>query len=246
MYFLATGEYDKTIAENNIITVNQDRIIHSPYMICSNLQDGYYDYTRQQFLCDFLNAHYLFKDKDVLEDNNYRINIELLIYTHIWEARTFLKRLSRFAHLLCEEEYNWKMDDVLNSHKSKFAFIKNEIIEPFNKSNHQLGKIIESIYNRELRNAIAHSDYRLDGKSIGYGLTNGSKNISLDDWSVHFAFSFCLSYHLSDLTKKRRQCIGESDRILFKQPLLDGAIKEVYIKYDKFSDRFHYENPIYS
>jgi len=232
---LASGEYDKIIAQNK--TLNS-----SPYKISGHGKDYYYDYTRQRFLCDFLNTYYSFVNKKELQDDEYRINIEFLIYTHIWEAKSLLKKLYRLANLLCGNEYDWK---ITISQFRKSDFINNKIINPFNIANCLLGKIIKDNYKTELRNAIAHSDYQIDihNRRIRYKSKSGLNNTSFDDWSIHFAYSFCLSYYfLNIINERRRRIIQDIGKNCFtiKMPFSDGTRKHVLIQYEADKDEFGY------
>lgn len=231
--FMASGEYDELIARNKEIDV-------SPYTISGHNIDNYYDYTRQRFLCEFLNTYYKFADTKELQDDEYRMNIEFLIYTHIWEAKPFLKRLYRLANLLCGEKYDWKIK-VPTIRKSKF--IKEKIINPFNTSSCLLGELLADNYKTDLRNAIAHSDYQIDiiSKTIGYKSKTALCNISFDEWSIHFSYSVCLSYYFSCIIRElRRRIIQDWGKNYFtiKMPYSDGTIKHTCIQYEANRDEF--------
>lgn len=228
--FMACGEYDEIIANNKELGL-------SPYTISGYNLDNYYDITRQQFLCDFLNMYYNFADSNELLNDDYRINIEFLIYAHIWETKPFLKKLYRIANLLCGKEYDWKIQ-IPNYKKSDF--ITKKIIAPFNNSNCDLGRLITNTYNADLRNAIAHSDYQLH-EYITFKSKTTLYNITFDEWSIHFVYSFCFSYHFAKITNERRKRIfldwGKND-FTIKMPFSDGTIKHACIQYDKERDVF--------
>lgn len=231
--FLASGEYDEIIARNNSLNI-------SPYTISGHNIDNYYDFTRENFLCEFMNLNYDFSEITEIQDNKFRINVEFLIYTHIWEAKPFLKRLYRLGNLLCGSEYDWKVQIPLYN---KSHFIKNEIIKPFNTTNTHLGLILENNYNTDLRNAIAHSDYQLDfeSKTITFNSKNGISNISFDDWSILFTYSFSLSYYFSHIfAEKRKYIIKDWGKNYFtiKMPFSDGTIKHACIQYETDRDEF--------
>lgn len=231
--FMASGEFDEIIARDRTLNL-------SPYTISGHNIENYYDSTRQHFLCEFLNTYYSFADRNELKDDEYRMNIEFLIYTHIWEAKPFLKRLYRLANLLCGKEYDWKIQ-IPSIGKSNF--IKNKIIKPFNASNCILGKIISDNYKTDLRNAIAHSDYQIDiiSKEITYNSKTVLCNTSFNDWSIHFAYSVCFSYYFSRiLTQRRKQIILDWGKNFFtiKRPSSDGLIQHVCIQYEIENDEF--------
>jgi hypothetical protein len=230
---LASGDYNEVIDKNKNLGI-------SPYTISGHNADYYFDYTRQSFLCEFLNKYYRFLDNDVLEDDEYRMNIEFLIYTHIWEAKVFLKRLTRLANVLCGNDYVW---EVIIPFNGKSNFIKEKIVKHFNYVNCKLGEIITNYHNTDLRNAIAHSDYQIEvnSKKIIFATKKGTSAISFDDWSRCFVYSICLSYHFSDIvTKRRKNIINDLDknRFTIKMPFSDGSIQHVFIKYLEDFDDF--------
>lgn len=233
--FLASGEFNEVIAKNKTSGL-------SPFMISGHHSDNYFDYTRQSFLCEFLNKYYVFLNKEVIEDDEYRVNIEFMIYTHIWEAKVFLKRLTRLANVLCGNDYLWKVKIPFNG---KSNFIKNKIVKYFNSANCKIGEIITNCHNTDLRNAIAHSDYQinLNSKKITYGTKKGNRTISFDDWSKCFVYSICLSYHFSDIVTKRRKSIIEDrgqNYFTIKMPFSDGSTQHACIKYFEYSDDFNF------
>jgi hypothetical protein len=235
--FIASGEYDEIIASNNTLGL-------SPYTISGHNIDNYYDYTRQHFLSEFQNIYYSFANKNELKDDEYRMNIEFLIYTHIWEAKPFLKRLYRLANLLCGKDYNWNIKIPVIK---KSNFIIDNIVEPFNTVNCTLGKIITDNYKTDLRNAIAHSDYQIDiiSKEIKYKSKTALCNISFNEWSIHFAFSICLSYYFSNIvTERRKRIIQDWGKNYFtiKMPFSDGSIKHTCIQYEVDKDDFGFIN----
>ncbi len=83
--FLINGEF------NEILNQRKD-LGYIPYTIYYRIDD-YNDTNRLTFLCDFLNKYYSFNMNENIEFDFYRINIETMIYTHIWESKPFLKNL---------------------------------------------------------------------------------------------------------------------------------------------------------
>lgn len=79
--FLADGEYRKEYDnQKNKLNPNviDDRI------------DRYNDETRLTFLSNSLSAFYAFPNSQLsTDDNEQRLHIELMIYTHIWESKPF-------------------------------------------------------------------------------------------------------------------------------------------------------------
>ncbi len=233
--FLASGEYDETLTYNKKLNL-------MPYMISGHNLDYFFEYTRLDFLSGFLNRYYTFEDENVLLDDSYRLNIEFLIYIHIWEAKPFLKKIYRLANLLNGKEYDWKVS-IPNYNKSKF--IRNNIIEPLNSFDNPLSQILIRTYNSDLRNAIAHSDYQLDDdlKTISFKSKSRFCNISYDEWSIKFTYSVCFSYYFIHIvTGRRKRIIEDWGRNYFtiKVPFSDGTIKHAAIEYEKDRDAFSF------
>lgn len=239
--FLADGEYYKE-HEYNDSGLN-------PHVI-GNMMDKYKDSSRFKFLAQFLNAAYSFTDtKDSTDDNEYMIHLELMVYTHIWEAKPFLKKLYRLAHLWNGEQYAW---DVSIPDTSKHDFIRTKIRGIFEDKKSPLFQVIKNGFHTSLRNAFAHSEYHFDTmngrRRIILDNYKGAqwemKEISFDDWSRRFVYSTLLSYYLFDLTNKHSINIIEStgtDRFLIKLPSKINDTNLVWIKYEKPINRFIFE-----
>lgn len=239
---LANGEYNK-IVNDYVPSLN-------PYCIDSKI-DLYRDNSRDKFITDFLNNHYCFlKENDVVEDNEYRFFLELMIYCHIWESKLFLKTLYRLANIYSENEYKW----IVNvPDKSKHTFIREEIRDLFLKSNKKMGNIITKGFHSSLRNAFAHSEYSIDTKSKKIYLHNFSRqdweleNIAFDDWSMRFIYSCLLSYHLIKRIRKERIDFCEfiqNETFEIKRPCKGGSFKFANVTYLKDKDKFIFNDTI--
>jgi len=238
--FLAEGEYNKR-NENSIL---------NPYVIDSRI-DRYKDQTRYIFLADFLSTFYSFPNsQSYVDDNEQRLHMELMIYTHIWESKPFLKKLYRLAHISNKEEYPWKIN-VPDYGKPKF--IRDKIMIAFKTGGSNLEQIIDQSFHKSLRNAFAHSEYSFDnvfGKKQKIYLDNYNgkpeelKEISYDDWSRRFVYSALLSYHLLRINYECRNKIIEdlgTNRFKIKLPSKSGIITDRNIIYTKDNDGFSFE-----
>ena len=88
--FLADGEYRKEY------DIPESRIC--PYVINDKI-DVYKDLSRLRFLSEFLSRFYAFPNgQSSTDDNKQRLHMEMMVYSHIWEAQPFLKRIYRIAH----------------------------------------------------------------------------------------------------------------------------------------------------
>ena len=84
----------------------------SPYVI-DNRADTYLDVSRQRFLNHYLSEYVIKLEEqrfDDLESLEYEINIQMMMYAHIWESRLFLKTLERISFILSGKGYKWKSD----------------------------------------------------------------------------------------------------------------------------------------
>ena len=124
----------------------------------------------------------------------YDINIQLMVYTHVWESDWLLKQLERIASILSGKGYVWKscVDSC-----SKSNFIKDHILKQL-EGHSNLYDLIGRIYSDTLRNDFAHSSYYIDMdesaiKSRKHGLLEENV-IPFDEWEdifVHISL-FCL------------------------------------------------------
>ena len=191
-------------AEYKAINLTYSPLLN-PYVIDSQ-EDKWVDETRVQYLVEFLKTFYSFpKGMEQVENSEIRQQMELMIYTHVWESKPFLKRLYRLARLTASNSYDWK---VIVPQK-RYNFISNKIRTLFENEKLQLGEIIRQGYHSSLRNAFAHSEYSFDVKNGLIWLNNYGgadwelKNISFDNWSTRFAYSVLIAYHLLDISNHR-------------------------------------------
>jgi hypothetical protein len=240
---LADGEYREEMLLNTSLNL-------SPYLIDYTM-DRYKDVTRLTFLADFLNTFYSFSsDKLPLDDNEQRLHIELMIYTHIWESKPFLKKLYRLSHIANGEAYEWQ---VVLPDMSKHDFIRNDIRKTFEKSNNHISQIIKNGFHTSLRNAFAHSEYYFDkaNKETTIYLDNYKGNdwelreISLTDWCQRFVYSALLSYHfINSISLCRKKLITDFGTNIFtiKHPSEDGSIiRDINIEYNETQNIFRFQ-----
>lgn len=231
--FLVLAEYQASLEGTNM----------SPYIIEYQI-DKYKDYSRQKFLVDFLNKYYSFPDKQTT-DEDYKLTLELLVYSHIWESKPFLKSLKRLTELVVGNDYLWNVEipDM-----GKHDFIRTSIRDELKKANCKLEDVITKGYHSSLRNAFAHSDYSIDSRSKIIHLDNykgenwALENISFDDWSIRFIYSFLISYCLGEIFYRRRGELNtyvQSEQIKINIPDRNKKIIEVRLRYNPERDSFH-------
>ena len=84
---------------------------------------------------------------------------ELKKYQDIWENGYFLRLLIQLIHLSNGEHYDWQLN-IKKSNKKKSFLIEQDVIAK-SKQTPLFNELIFQAYNRQLRNAIAHSQYQL-------------------------------------------------------------------------------------
>ncbi len=233
--------------DNYILLLSNIKYIDSEGYMIDDRDDEFKDVNRLRFLEDFLNTYYNFPSNQLeVEDDNYRLNLELMIYSHIWESKPFLKSLSQASHILSSQEYSWnlKVPDY-----KKHEYISQKIKQLFKNCNSKISEIIEKSYHSSLRNAFAHSDYSIStiNEIDIINLHNYSgkqwelKSISLYDWSRRFLYSALLTYHFYKTYRNRRTNIindlGE-DTYVIPVPIEKIEYKTLHIKYEPIFDDF--------
>lgn len=236
--FLADGEFKEKMI-GSALRLN-------PYSI-DNREDYHKDQTRQNFFIQFMRLFYAFpKSKPRVADDEYRLTMELMIYTHIWESKGFLKQLYRIASLSNGESYKWK---VVIPEMSKHAFIRKKIREVLRPNCVGLAEIIDKGFHTSLRNAFAHSEYHFNFhmKHIRLDTYKGEswdiENISFDDWTKRFAYTALLSYHFfNERALRRKSLISDfkRDHYLIVHPITERRFKFRTIYYDLHWDRFSF------
>jgi hypothetical protein len=239
---IADGEY-----REELLSIPSTKL--SPYMIDYSM-DRNRDITRLTFLSDFLNTFYSpFKNEFPSDDDEQRIHMELMIYTHIWESKPFLKKLYRLSHIANGEEYEWQLE-IPDS--SKHDFIRNNIRKTFEDADNIISQIIKNGFHTSLRNAFAHSEYYFDtvrnGMLIYLDNYKGAcwelSEISLPDWSVRFVNSALLSYHLMNIISLcRKNLINDfgTNNFTIKHPSRNGKnLIDMKIEYNEKYNIFKY------
>lgn len=187
----------------------------SPYVIDYNM-DHYNDETRDRFYVKYLQKRYRKEGFDYTgEDGFFDLNIELMIYSHIWESHYLLKTLSHIADLLSGKPYNWELRIPFNNNKN---YIKENIIAPLIEVGDELGVFLKDAYSPNLRNGFAHSMYAMDCESRKISLHNlkfdkddtVQKEITFDDFQKKFLKSIQFSYMLTRWIKETREDIAKS------------------------------------
>jgi hypothetical protein len=234
--FLAEGEYKPTY-ENQRFNPN----------VIDNREDKYKDETRIRFFVQFLQTFYTFPaGTEQTDDNEQRIHMELMVYSHIWEADPFLKKLFRLASIFNGQPYPWQVNIPP---MGKHNFIRNDIRDVFRQQGHPLDGVITNGFHSSIRNAFAHSQYSFDerGRRIWFDNYNGEvwelENIGYNDWSRRFVYSALLGYYLVRISHDRRSRLIEefgTDTFTIDHPSRTGGTNRVNIHYRAQYDSFNF------
>ena len=194
--------------------LDRDNLELTPYII----DDGrgiMMDITRQTFLVKYINGYIdmlISNQKESDEDREYELNIQMMMYSHIWESELFLKQLERIALVLNGKGYLWerKFGDKLK----KGQYIKDCIMDRFKNVDKDMYNLLVSCYSKGLRNDFAHSTYHIQMESETiYSHHNGlfaGNPVKIYDWEEIFLKSVMLSYHLNDILIKVKDAFIET------------------------------------
>lgn len=188
----------------------------SPYVLSSQLEI-HQDITRERFLVEYLNSYVSLLDEDVIiidDVKEFNLNIQMMIYSMIWESHMLLKYLLRIGGILSGKPYLWKIDFESVNRKgqivpcSKCKIIEDQILKSLKSSCPDLETFIRENYDHQLRNNFAHAlyDIRIDYNAIVFWESDRfmeKKRIGINDWERIFLNSVFLSYYLPRLIKER-------------------------------------------
>lgn len=160
--------------------------------------DTYNDETRNAFYLKYMNKNYrhdgfLYQG----EDGIYDLNIEMMIYTHLWESSFLYKTIYRIASIVKNGEYVWKLE---MPKAGIYNILTNDIVAPLKQAGLKLGDIIEDSYCSVLRNSFAHSLYQIveDRKIIHTRSNNSYNTFSFEEFQRKFLQSIIICNHLSN------------------------------------------------
>ena len=226
-----------------LIILQAEHFTHSclkegnPYFIQFKLD---IDKDKIDFYLNYLNTFYNNFENLLNNNKTYNLTIELMIYTHIWESKNFIKKLKRLQILSSKEEYNWNIEITFN----KKELIK-DILENFETNNLKISEIIKKGYDRELRNAFAHSDFSFDFNNykIYYNIKNYivKNEIKFDDWREKFFYSVLLEHCLLNMLEDEKDKMQSLFPIKIFLRKKDGEKINAYLtKYNKETNNFDY------
>ncbi|MFV0531969.1 MAG: hypothetical protein ACK5MD_11115 [Flavobacteriales bacterium] len=213
----------------------------NPYVIDNNI-DQLIDEHRIDFLTKYLRNQYSFAQFNT-SDSKESLTIEMMMYTHIWESKNFLKQLKKILDLCIKNEYDWNVEiPDAGNRDSKQKLIRENFRDKFKSENLKIADIITNGYRSQFRNAFAHSDYSFGLNDEKINLHNYKPNsyevqsISMDEWTEFFCYSFLLNYHFINFYYNERQKIEEPIEVFLRNK--EGEKKKGIIEYDKERNSF--------
>jgi hypothetical protein len=215
--------------------VENENTFLSPYVLQSQLEI-YQDNTRNRFLVTYLNNFRVQLQDQIFADNDYRemdYNIQMMIYSQIWESHLFLKILRRIALIISGKPYEWRIQFEKINEKgkmkqvSKAKFIEDLILNPLRDAYPEFAYFIRDIYDSQLRNDFAHASYSISIdenviESQDSEQYSSKRRLDLYDWEEKFFNTALFCYHLSHELYKRLnsfiEVYPEKTKILIKWP----------------------------
>lgn len=185
----------------------------------------------------------------------YTIEHELLIYLKFWETDLILRRLYNLSRLARGLKYDWEYhQDFFNDRR---RLVREEIQENLKPITPRFCNLLDDIYNRQIRNAVGHSQYYFLYDSIHF--TNKNENphyklnaITLKDWEILFhkniLFYNYLIYYYNFYSKKYQDlALDKQYGLLISFPEVNelGNDKIGWVKYDKNYSRWIWNNTKY-
>ena len=167
------------------------------------------------------------------------IQAEMKAYQEIWENAYFLRILTQVVRVANGEKYDWELD-MYHLGKQKSGHVRDRIIKRLDVCP-KFKAAMETGYRRQIRNAVAHSQYHVIQGGIwfeNYNLANVDEvqAIGFEEWEKVYCYSYFLFRGLFDHLKSivlqlympaTKITMMGGIPILCYQP--DGSWKESYV-----------------
>lgn len=187
--------------------------------------DRYYDKNRDGFYIRYLRRNYgrdgfRYEGDDGIDD----LNIEMMIYDHLWESSYFLKSLVRIASILSGKEYIWQPEIP---DRGKWEFIHKQIINPLKECGSSLGFVVEKAYSSDIRDSFAHSLYTInkENRTITLRPKRGITTISFDDFQDKFLYSVVLMNKMQNALERNHDNACLENAFITKPFLTPDGVK---------------------
>jgi hypothetical protein len=208
------GFHNEPLAGHRV--AGQPRV--SPYMLGPDLI-GFAEHTFYKFI-DWYRKSHLVPDraefeKQLAEDPQQQIHEDLFlqieqgIYLRFWESDLILKRLHQLSSLCVGEPYDWflKIPD-----HPRGRIIRDGIRDRVKDLCPAFYVLVKENYKSQVRNAIAHSQYYIIGRQIGF-LNHSEalkahaplRGMSFDEWYTMFHTTLLLHNHMTGAFCRHRE-----------------------------------------
>lgn len=151
-------------------------------------QYDFFHYFRKNALTSKEREEFLaYCKKEGIEGYELNVQLELLVYLKFWESDSILKQLYNLANnLLHGRPYDWFKDMRSTGRKH---LMENQIINASKNRAPHFHNIVSTTYDRQIRNAVAHSQYFIMGDTImlnNYDEEDGHlrHSLKISDWEV--------------------------------------------------------------
>jgi hypothetical protein len=169
---------------------------------------------------------------ELIGEEEFTIQIEMLIYLKIWESDTFIKKMYQLARLINGENYDWHFkikghDKNDSSGLPRSVLLNDHVKRKFKGKLPKLYNYFNTAYKTQIRNAIAHSQYSILGRSIILNnYIEGSKkllsHITFDEWTKLFHQTIVLYTLYTEF-------FNRVNDIYYNNSLIDNSSVEVRI-----------------
>ena len=222
--YLAQGDYIKQLDKDNLLDLDPKP---SPY--CTDyMKDIYGDESREKFYVRYLNRRYIKNGFAYLgEEGIDDLNIEMMIYTHVWESEWFLKNLYRLGRIVSGNKYyDWDLSGQDFHGYAKLDEIKNM----FKCKCPKLYDMLNESYRGYIRDSFAHMLFTIDEHSRIINLNSRhlkndrqKSQLSFNDFQLVFLNSVELCYVLRHKFHEARMNLATLEELSFIQiELPDG------------------------
>ena len=237
------GFYDDVLANPRI----REQHHIGPYVIGPG-KIGFGETTFYEFIDWYRQSHLFDKaefEKQVEEEEETRvqekltIQLEQSIYLRFWEADALLKQYHQLSSLATGQPYDWHLSIPSHAREgSKHEVIRGQIRDKVKAICPAFYTLVKENYLTQIRNAIAHSQFYILGRRIGF--LNYSENprahsplkgMSFDDWYRTFHTTLLIHNATISAFARYRQRYKE-------QTLKNGNRIDIRITSDNGSESF--------
>lgn len=126
-------------------------IFYSHYIELKSRNDYFIDYNEN-------------KEKRAMFE--FLLQLELMIYLKFWESELMLKRLYQLSVLAQGKNYDWHF--ALNDRDTPQKMIRKKIRDSIMDTCPKYYQLLKTIYQSQIRNAAAHTQYYIVGQHLGF------------------------------------------------------------------------------